>query len=148
MLRRAMFVTTAVVLAATSTVAFAQSARVNSAQGAVYANRAGQMTPLKAGSVLQAGDRVVATSGQASIAFSDGCNVNVTARSMMTVGDASPCAGGSSGLVRVQNGGGDEGYGEGWVWDNGAWVWVGAGVITAVAVGGALSDDDDAPASP
>lgn len=146
MLRRAIFVTAALALATTSTAAFAQGAKVSSAQGAVFANRAGQMTPLKAGSVLQTGDRVVATNGNASITFSDGCNVSVSARSMMTVAESSPCAGGSSNLVRVQNG--DTGYGEGWVWENGAWVWVGAGVITAVVIGSALSDNDDAPASP
>lgn len=131
-----------------STSAFAQGAKVSSAQGAVFANRAGQMTPVKAGSVLQSGDRIVATSGAARITYSDGCNVAVTARSMVTVADASPCAGGSSGLVRVQNG--ESGYdnGGGLVWDGSAWVWV-AGIGTAIIVGSEImSEDDDAPTTP
>ena len=98
MFRRTVLLTA--VLAMASTSALAQGAKVSSAQGAVFANRAGQMTPVKAGSVIQSGDRIVATSGNARITYADGCNVAVTARSMVTVADASPCAGGSSATSR------------------------------------------------
>ena len=146
MFRRTVLLTA--VLAMASTSAFAQGAKVSSAQGAVFANRAGQMTPVKAGSVLQSGDRIVATSGAARITYSDGCNVAVTARSMVTVADASPCAGGSSGLVRVQNG--ESGYDNGaMVWNGSDWVWVAAGIGTAIIVGSEImSEDDDAPTTP
>jgi hypothetical protein len=147
MFRRTVLLTA--VLAMASTSALAQGAKVSSAQGAVFANRAGQMTPVKAGSVLQSGDRIVATSGAARITYSDGCNVAVTARSMVTVADASPCAGGSSGLVRVQNG--ESGYGEGgaYVWDAATGMWIVAGIGTAIIVGSEImSEDDDAPTTP
>jgi len=147
MLRRAICVTAALALAATSTAAFAQGAKVGSAQGAVFANRAGQMTPLKAGSALQTGDRVVATSGSARITFSDGCNVSVAARTMITVAETSPCAGGSSGLVKVADG--DRGYPPGrWVWTNEGMVWVAAGVVTGAVVLTRLNGNNDKPASP
>lgn len=143
MFRRTVLLTA--VLAMASTSAFAQGAKVSSAQGAVYANRAGQMTPVKAGSVLQSGDRIVATGGNARITYSDGCNVSVTARSMVTVGDASPCVGGSSSLIRVQDG--ESGYdgpaGQGWDF----WTWATFGVIT-IGVTAAVLNDDDSPSSP
>lgn len=143
MFRRTVLVTAALAMAATS--AFAQGAKVSSAQGAVFANRAGQMTPVKAGSVLQSGDRIVATSGAAKITYSDGCNVSVTARTMVTVAEASPCVGGSSSLIRVQDG--EDGYGGpvGQGWD--FWTWATFGVIT-VGVTAAVLNEDDEPASP
>lgn len=135
-----------------STSAFAQGAKVSSAQGAVFANRAGQMTPVKVGSVLQSGDRVVATSGNARITYADGCNVAVTARSMVTVADASPCVGGSSGLVRVDNdAAGTVGYGGGgFVGGFGGMGWPTIfGGFAAVVIGAEiLSENDDQPASP
>ena len=145
MFRRTVLLTA--VLAMASTSAFAQGAKVSSAQGAVYANRGGQMTPVKAGSVLQSGDRIVAAGGNARITFSDGCNVSVTARSMVTVGDASPCVGGSSSLIRVQdsdNGEGGYGADEGG-WD--FWTWATFGVITVGTTAVVINDDSD-PSSP
>lgn len=149
MFRRTVLLTA--VLAMASTSALAQGAKVSSAQGAVFANRAGQMTPVKAGSVLQSGDRIVATSGAARITYSDGCNVAVTARSMVTVADASPCAGGSSGLVRVKQGNdGYTGQEASWTVTEGDRTYFYLfGVLVAIAVANELANENgDAPSSP
>lgn len=150
MFRRAVIVSTAIAFAAVGTAALAQSAQVSAPQGSVYANRGGQMIAVRQGSALQAGDRVVAANGTARILYADGCNVTVAARSMVTVAANSPCAGGSSSVVKVSTKAddGSEGYGEGWAFENGAWVFIGAGVVTAAVTAAALSDDNKKPASP
>lgn len=145
MFRRTVLLTA--VLAMASTSALAQGAKVSSAQGAVFANRAGQMTPVKAGSVIQSGDRIVATSGNARITYADGCNVAVTARSMVTVADASPCAGGSSGLVQVATGNKTERGVPGY--KNGRYgFWVGGVFFTATTYYALRQERNRKPASP
>jgi hypothetical protein len=146
MFRRTVLLTA--VLAMASTSALAQGAKVSSAQGAVFANRAGQMTPVKAGSVIQSGDRIVATSGNARITYADGCNVAVTARSMVTVADASPCAGGSSGLVQVATGNNNPDGTRGYSADGRVMYWVGGVLVTASTWAFIKRQRDKKPSSP
>ena len=127
-----------------------EAGRMGAISGSVMLNQNGRMVPATAGSVLQSGDRVIAANGSARISYADGCNVAVTARSMVTIAATSPCAGGSSGLVKVvyqarddKEGGGAYGYisRDDWL------LWIGYGVITAAAASAGLSDDDE-PVSP
>lgn len=126
----------------------AESARVGAVSGSVMVNQGGRMTPAAAGSVLQTGDRIFVASGSASLRYSDGCNIAVSARSMATVGAVSPCAGGSSSLVKVSTRADDDdrgayGYGS----DYDLWLWLTFGVVTVAVVGSAVSDDET-PNSP
>lgn len=130
--------------------AMAAEVRVGAVSGAVMVNQNGRFSPVARGAVLQAGDRVMATNGSASIVYSDGCNVAVSARSMATVSAVSPCAGGSSNLVKAstrdgnQDGGGALGYGDG---NSDLLLWGAFGLLTVGVLGGAVSDDGK-PASP
>lgn len=126
----------------------AETARVGAVSGSVMVNQNGRFAPATRGAVLQTGDRVMATNGAASLVYSDGCNVTVSAKSMATVAAVSPCAGGSSNVVKVSTkaDGDDRGaYGYGSDYD--LWLWLTFGIVTTVAVGSAVSDDED-PASP
>jgi len=125
----------------------AEAVRLGAVSGSVMVNQNGRFAPAARGTVLRAGDRVMATEGSANLIYADGCNVAVSARSMATVGAVSPCAGGSSNVVRISTAGGDGGGSDGYYDDNGLWVWLGFGVVTAIAVGSAVNDDAD-PASP
>ena len=122
---------------------------VTAVTGSVMVNQNGRFVPATRGAALQAGDRVMATNGSASIVYGDGCNVAVTARSMATVAAASPCAGGSSNIVKVADGdrdrdrGGAVGYDD----DYDLWLWLTWGIITAAVVGSAVGNDEH-PSSP
>lgn len=152
---RRIAVTAAVGLLLSSQVAVAASpafvARVGAVSGSVMISQNGRLAPASAGSVLRPGDRVMAANGKASVVYGDGCNVAITARSMVTVSAASPCAGGSSNVVQVStraeddDRGGTRGYG---YWDdNDVWIWLGFGVLTIGATAAAFNDDDH-PVSP
>jgi hypothetical protein len=80
----------------------AEGARISAVSGSVMISQNGRLVPASNGALLRAGDRVVSSSGSARVVYGDGCNVAVSARSMATVAAASPCAGGSSGLVKIQ----------------------------------------------
>lgn len=126
----------------------AENARLGAVTGSVMVNQAGRLAPASQGAVLRTGDRVIASNGSARLIYADGCNVAVSARSMATVSASSPCAGGSSNVVKVStraNGGGDgsNGYGD----NNEFWLWAGFGLVSVVAVGAAL-EDDSSPNSP
>lgn len=127
----------------------AESARLSTVSGSVMVNQNGRFTPATRGAVLTTGDRVMATEGSASLVYSDGCAVTVAARSMATVAATSPCAGGSSSIIRTstqsdgERDGGAYGYGDNYDF----WLWLTYGVVTAVAVGSAVSDDEE-PNSP
>ena len=128
--------------------AMAAEVRVGSVSGSVMVNQNGRFSPASRGAALQAGDRVMATSGAANIVYSDGCNVTVSARSMATVSAVSPCAGGSSGLVKVSTQSDDDrhgafGYGD----NNDLLLWGLFGIVTAGVVGSAVNNDEK-PASP
>ncbi len=138
------------VLLAGQTAVAAEGARISAVSGSVMISQNGRFVPASNGAVLRAGDRVVASSGSARVVYGDGCNVAVSARSMATVAAASPCVGGSSGVVKVatQNdddqGGGTPGYGDnGWDF----WLWAGFGVVTIGVTAVALNDSAD-PNSP
>lgn len=65
-------------------------------------NQGGKMVPAAAGA-LRIGDRVVAATGSARVAYADGCVVSLQANAMATIGAASPCATGA-GLVSASQG--------------------------------------------
>ncbi len=126
----------------------AETARLGAVSGSVMVNQNGRFAPATRGAVLQTGDRVMATNGAASLVYSDGCNVTVSAKSMATVAAVSPCAGGSSNVVKVSTRRDDDdrgayGYGD----DYDFWLWLTFGIVTVVAVGSAVADDED-PSSP
>lgn len=73
-------------------------AQITAVQGDVRLASGGAMQTAANGAGLKAGDRIVARSGAARIAYADGCVVSAPAGTMVTVGKASPCAGGQ-GLV-------------------------------------------------
>lgn len=129
----------------------AQPVKLGSVQGSVLVNQNGRYVPVTNAMTLRAGDRVMATTGAAKLTYADGCTVSVTARSMTTIGEASPC-GGSSSVVRVANQGydndDDNNAGGYWGGENGdIWIWLGYGLLTAGVVGAALADDEK-PTSP
>lgn len=129
--------------------ALAAETRVGGVQGSVLVNQNGRYVPVTAGTTLKAGDRIMSMDGSATVTYADGCKVSVGARSMATVGSSSPCAAGSSGVVRAAAA---DGYssdkGTLWFDDNtGMWMWLAFGAVTAVVVGSALNDDET-PSSP
>lgn len=128
--------------------AMAAEVRVGSVSGSVMVNQNGKFAPASRGAVLQAGDRVMATNGSTNIVYGDGCNVTVAARSMATISAVSPCAGGSSSLVKVstqdrERDGGAYGYNS----DYDLWLWMTFGIVTAAVVGSAINNDEK-PSSP
>lgn len=126
----------------------AEGARVGGINGSVMVNQNGRYVPAASASVLRAGDRVMTTTGSATITYADGCNVAVAARSMATIAAVSPCAGGSSSVVKVSTRGADDDRGGyGYDSDYDFWLWAGFGVVTAGVVGNALSEDES-PSSP
>lgn len=135
----------------------AEGARIAGATGSVMVSQNGRFVKASNGTLLRAGDRVVASSGSARVVYGDGCNVSVSARSMVTIASASPCAGGSS-VVKVstvaqgQPGYNDDGSEKKSAWsfqgkDGDFWLWVAFGVVTGTATYMALDDDSD-PNSP
>lgn len=131
----------------------AESVRLGGVQGSVLVNQNGRYVPVTASTVLRPGDRVMAMDGSATVSYGAGCNVTVAARSMATISAASPCAGGSSNIVKTAySGAGDEqdGYGAptdppGQGWD--FWVWSAFGVITITSAAVVINDDSE-PTSP
>lgn len=151
MIRKIAVAAIAGLLLSSQVAAAAEGAHVASVQGSVMVNQNGRYVPVTSSTVLKAGDRVMSMDGAASISYADGCNVSVSARSMATVGGASPCASGSNGVVRVStNGGGADGYGgqpTSNVGGSDMWWWLGFGVLTVGVTAWAVSDDDS-PSSP
>jgi hypothetical protein len=126
----------------------AEGARVGGVNGSVMVNQNGRYVPAASVSVLRAGDRVMTTTGSATITYADGCNVAVAARSMATVAAVSPCAGGSSSLVKVSTRADSDdrgGYGYGDDYD--FWLWASFGVVTVGVTANALGEDES-PSSP
>ena len=149
MIRRIAVVATVGLLLSSPAMA-AETARLGAVSGSVMVNQNGRFAPAARGTVLQTGDRVMATNGSASLVYSDGCNVSIAAKSMATVAAVSPCAGGSSNVVKVSTATraddddrGAYGYGD----DYDFWLWLTYGVVTAAVVGAAVSDDET-PNSP
>lgn len=169
MFRRIAAFAAASLLLAGQTAYAAQGARITGVTGSVLVSQNGRFVPASNGAALRAGDRIVATGGSARLIYGDGCSVAVPARSMVTVGAASPCVGGSSGVVRVSTSspGSDEessvessaetssddswecsfycggGGGRGFT----ATMWLAFGVVAVPTAAMALNDDSD-PNSP
>ena len=78
-------------------------AQVNAVKGSVVVSQNGKLVSAASTTGLRAGDRIVAKDGQASVKFSDGCEVTLKPQAMLTVGSASPCASGP-GLVSANQG--------------------------------------------
>lgn len=145
----------------------AQGARITAVSGSVMVNQNGRFVPASSGATLGVGDRIMTTGGSARVTYGDGCSVAVKARSMVTVGGASPCAGGSSGVVRVATtptSAGQSGYedsaefssDESWEcsWYCGgsgiggdAYLWLTFGVVVAGVTASVVADDEQ-PNSP
>ena len=148
----AAFVAAGALLAGQAAVA-AEGARISGVSGSVMISQNGRFVPASNGAVLRAGDRVVASSGSARVVYGDGCNVAVSARSMATVAAASPCVGGSSGVVKISTQDNDRdgtagyGSGSGVGGNSDLYLWLGFGVVTIGATAVALDDDSD-PNSP
>ena len=73
-------------------------AQISAVKGDVRLSSGGAMQAAGQGAALKAGDRIISRTGEARIAYADGCVVTAPAGTMVTVGKASPCAGGQ-GLV-------------------------------------------------
>jgi len=80
--------------------ALAQSASLptlSGLQGAVYVDQGDGFVRANGHTTLHRGDRVMsARGGLAKISYADGCNVQISSRSLATINSQSPCAGGSS----------------------------------------------------
>jgi hypothetical protein len=69
---------------------------LGSLQGAVFVDQGDGFRAASSSTVLRSGDRVMAgRGGVARLAYADGCDVQVTSRTLATIGATSPCAGGS-----------------------------------------------------
>lgn len=115
-----------------------QSVELSNVKGSVLVNQNGRYVPVTSTTALRAGDRVLAMNGDASLVYADGCKVNVSARSMATIGSE---ACGADEVIRVRQ---DETYtgdsaGAGWDF----WLWATFGVVTVAATAAAISNDDD-----
>jgi hypothetical protein len=119
-----------------------QTVQLSNVKGSVLVNQNGRYVPVESGTALRAGDRVLAMNGDAALVYANGCKVDVSARSMATIVDA-PCAGGE--VVRAQYQSAPEG--NAFAGDADLWLFVGFGLLTAVVVAAAFSDDEE-PTSP
>ena len=73
-------------------------AQLGAVKGAVMINQGGAYVTASSGTVLRAGDRIVAMEGGAAqLQSADGCAISVGSTAMATVGASSPCG---AGLVR------------------------------------------------
>ena len=71
-------------------------------KGTVAVNHGNKFVPLDSGQALMPGDRVMAGQlGSATVTFSDGCVLQVSAMTMITVPATSTCAGGIAQVQRV-----------------------------------------------
>jgi hypothetical protein len=125
----------------------AQTAQLATVQGSVLVNQNGRYSPVTSKTTLRAGDRVLAMNGAAKLTYANGCVVDVSARSMATVSDA---ACGSDNIVKAQytEGAGTYNGQEGtFSRDGDFWLFLGFGLLTAIVVAAAWSDDEQ-PESP
>jgi hypothetical protein len=73
-------------------------AQLGTVKGSVMINQGGAYVKASSGTVLRAGDRIVAMEGGAAqLQYADGCSISVGSTAMATVGASSPCG---AGLVR------------------------------------------------
>jgi len=111
-------------------------AALNSNTGSVLVNQNGRFVPLKAGTRLHAGDRLMALNGGSSdVIYPDGCKVAVNSGSLIRVSNTSPCqsgAGARAQLVSLQDNDNDHHDGAGYFGSNGIWIALAGGVAIAV----------------
>ena len=120
-------------------------AQISAVKGDVRLSSGGAMQSAGEGAALKAGDRIVARTGSARIAYADGCVVTAPAGTMVTVGTASPCAGGE-GLVTPGTAAAFSIPGVS-KWDTGAYF-AAAGVFVlgaSLVAGLAVNDDPESP---
>ncbi len=130
----------------------AAAASLSTVQGSVMLSQNGKMALASSAGLrgadkpmpVRAGDRIIAKDGQARLTYADGCVVTVKPQSMLTIGQASPCAS-SSGLVTTGSSAAQSNFSE----------LTPFGMVMAVlAIGGfaygvsQMLDDDDDPVSP
>jgi hypothetical protein len=131
----------AIVLAMLSTSAYAGSvATMGGILGDVKINQGTQFVEAQAGQAVNAGDRIMAMEGSsASITYSDGCVLQISGGSLVTVPATSTCKGGVAQSQQIAPGNGDAvgnvpaGNGTGVVDSANSidWDYVGTGVIVA-----------------
>lgn len=118
-----------------------QSVELSNVKGSVLVNQNGRYVPVTSTTTLRAGDRVIAMNGDASLVYADGCKVNVSARSMATIGSE---ACGADDVIRVADENND-GYEDSsqTTSNTDLWLWIGFGVVTVAVTAAALADDED-----
>jgi hypothetical protein len=125
----------------------AQTVQLANVKGSVLVNQNGRYAPATSETTLRAGDRVLAMNGGAQLTYANGCLVDMSARSMVTVSDA---ACGGSDIIKAQYTEGEGTYqGEQGTFSRSGdlWLFLGFGLLTAVVVAAAFSDDET-PVSP
>ena len=112
-------------------------AGLNSSTGSVLVNQNGHYVPLRQGTKLRAGDRLMALNGGSSdVIYPDGCKVAVGSGSLIRVSNTSPCQSGAKPqLVRLQGDADADHHDHGGMWGgNGAWELVAGAFIIGVVV--------------
>jgi hypothetical protein len=126
----------------------AQSAKLANVSGSVLVNQDGRFVPAKGSTALRAGDRVLAMNGGATLTYANGCKTTVVPHSMVTINDGA-CGGAE--IVKAQYTEGQTGTYNGqqgtYHRDGDFWVFLAFGVLTAVVVAEAFSNDNE-PHSP
>ena len=120
-------------------------AQISAVKGDVRLSSGGAMQNAGEGAALKAGDRIVARTGSARIAYADGCVVTAPAGTMVTVGTASPCSGGE-GLVTPGTAAAFSIPGVS-KWDTGAYFAAAGVVVLGASLIAGLTHKDD-PESP
>ena len=124
-----------------------QSVELSNVKGSVLVNQNGRYVPVTSKTALRAGDRLVSMNGDASLVYANGCKVELSAQSMATITEAA-CDADSVVRTEFATAPGANGYYGGSYHDSGSygsdmWLWLGFGLLTAVVVGAAFSDDEE-----
>ena len=148
---------TALMLAVPAFAAEAPVATLAQSEGTVLVNQGETFVTAEAGQALNAGDRLLVMAGsEAALAFADGCALPVAGGSLLEVPEASPCAGASVNLQKVQplvaqaeteSEEGESGEAAKKPANTGAIVAV-VGGVALIAVAGGGGSDNDRPVSP
>lgn len=144
MIRQITVAATIALLGFSSQAMAGQTARLSSVQGSVLVNQNGRYTPVTSSTVLRSGDRLMAMNGDAKLTYADGCAVNVSARSMTTIGSQA-CGSDDAKVVRadyVTSGGDRDDRNNG-----DFYVWLGFGVVTVAVMAMAMNHAHN-PTSP
>lgn len=122
----------------------AQGVQLAAVKGEVLVSRDGKLVKAAPGA-LKPGDRVLARAdGRARVTYADGCAVTLKPSAMITVADASPCAGGA-GLVSATTGAPAQATQQQGMT---ALQWAGVGLTVVVLGVGLAAAADDLPDSP